>query len=132
MAKKIVERDKKTGVYVLTNDGKKNFRSISRAWPILRDNNIIEWASTATPANYNKLTDSKTFLEYVNEYAIKNKLVESEMQVRVMARFQTIMLGTVFSAIKRKNVDKLHEIVLGMLLFAKSESVWSAPHLKAQ
>ena len=89
-------------------------------------------ASTATPANYNKLTDSKTFLEYVNEYAIKNKLVESEMQVRVMARFQTIMLGTVFSAIKRKSVDKLHEIVLGMLLFAKSESVWSAPHLKAQ
>ena len=132
VAKKIVEKDKKTGVYVLTNDGKKNFRSISRAWPIVRDNNIIEWASTATPANYNKLTDSKTFLEYVNEYAIKNKLVESEMQVRVMARFQTIMLGTVFSAIKRKNVDKLHEIVLGMLLFAKSESVWSAPHLKAQ
>ena len=120
------------GFDVLTKDGKKNFRSISRAWPILRDNNIIEWASTATPANYNKLTDSKTFLEYVNEYAIKNKLQESEMQVRVMARFQTIMLGTVFSAIKRKSVDKLHEIVLGMLLFAKSESVWSAPHLKAQ
>ena len=54
------------------------------------------------------------------------------MQVRVMARFQTIMLGTVFSSIKRKSVDKLHEIVLGMLLFAKSESSWSAPHMKAQ
>ena len=132
VAKKIVEKDKKTGVYIFTNQGKKSFRRVSRGWPIVRDNNIIEWASTATPANYNKLTDSKTFLEYVNEYAIKNKLVESEMQVRVMARFQTIMLGTVFSSIKRKSVDKLHEIVLGMLLFAKSESVWSAPHLKAQ
>ena len=132
VAKKIVELDKKTGVYALTSEGKKTFRKISRAWPIVRDNNIIEWASTATPANYNKLTDSKTFLAYVNEYAIKNKLQESEMQVRVMARFQTIMLGTVFSAIKRKSVDKLHEIVLGMLLFAKSESVWSAPHMKAQ
>ena len=132
VAKKIVEKDRKTGVYTFTNEGKKTFRRVSRGWPIVRDNNIIEWASTATPANYNKLTDSKTFLEYVNEYAIKNKLVESEMQVRVMARFQTIMLGTVFSAIKRKSVDKLHEIVLGMLLFAKSESVWSAPHLKAQ
>ena len=132
VAKKIVEKDKKTGVYTFTNEGKKTFRRVSRGWPIVRDNNIIEWASTATPANYNKLTDSKTFLEYVNEYAIKNKLVESEMQVRVMARFQTIMLGTVFSAIKRKSVDKLHEIVLGMLLFAKSESVWSAPHMKAQ
>ena len=132
VAKKIVEKDRKTGVYTFTNEGKKTFRRVSRAWPIVRDNNIIEWASTATPANYNKLIDSKTFLEYVNEYAIKKKLVESEMQVRVMARFQTIMLGAVFSSIKRKNVDKLHEIVLGMLLFAKSESVWSAPHLKAQ
>jgi len=132
VAKKIVEKDRKTGVYTFTNEGKKTFRRVSRAWPIVRDNNIIEWASTATPANYNKLIDSKTFLEYVNEYAIKKKLVESEMQVRVMARFQTIMLGAVFSSIKRKNVDRLHEIVLGMLLFAKSESVWSAPHLKAQ
>jgi len=132
VAKKIVELDKKTGIYVLTADGKKTFRKISKAWPIVRDNNIIEWASTATPANYNKLVNEKSFLEYVNEYAIKNKLHESEMQVRVMARFQTIMLGTVFSSIKRKSVDKLHEIVLGMLLFAKSESVWSAPHMKAQ
>jgi len=132
VAKKIVEMDKKTGIYVLTADGKKTFRRISRAWPIVRDNNIIEWASTANPANYNKLIDEKSFLEYVNEYAIKNKLQESEMQVRVMARFQTIMLGTVFSSIKRKSVDKLHEIVLGMLLFAKSESSWSAPHMKAQ
>ena len=132
VAKKIVEMDKKTGIYVLTTEGKKTFRKISRAWPIVRDNNIIEWASTANPANYNKLVDEKSFLEYVNEYAIKNKLQESEMQVRVMARFQTIMLGTVFSSIKRKSVDKLHEIVLGMLLFAKSESVWSAPHMKAQ
>ena len=132
VAKKIVERDRKTGVYTFTNEGKKTFRRVSRAWPIVRDNNIIEWASTATPADYNKLIDSKTFLEAVNEYAIKKKQVESEMQVRVMARFQTIMLGAVFSSIKRKSVDKLHEIVLGMLLFAKSESVWSAPHMKAQ
>ena len=132
VAKKIVEMDKKTGIYILTNEGKRTFRKISRAWPIVRDSNIIEWASTATPSNYNKLTDEKSFLKYVNEYAIKHKLQESEIQVRVMARFQTIMLGTVFSSIKRKSLDKLHEIVLGMLLFAKSESSWSAPHMKVQ
>ena len=132
VAKKIIEKDKNTGIYVLTNDGKKSFRMVSRGWPIVRDNNIVEWASTATPADYNKLTDEKTFLKYVNEYAIKNKVVESEMQIRVMARFQTIMLSTVFASIKRKNVDNLHRIVLGMLLFAKSESSWSAPHMKAQ
>ena len=132
VAKKIIEKDKKTGVYVFTNDGKKSFRKVSRGWPLVRDNNIIEWASTATPANYNKLTDEKLFLEYVNEYAIKKKIVETEMQVRVMARFQTIMLSTVFASIKRKSVDNLHRIVLGMLLFAKSESSWSSPHMKAQ
>ena len=132
VAKKIVEKDKKTGVYKFTTDGARTFNKVKRAWPLVRDNNIIEWASTANPANYDRLVDSKTFLEYVNEYAIKKKLRESEMQVRVMARFQTIMLGLVFSSIKRKNVDRLHEIVLGMLLFAKSESTWSAPHMKAQ
>jgi len=132
VAKKVVEKDKKTGVYIFTRDGARTFTRVKRAWPLVRDNNIIEWASTANPANYDRLVDSKTFLEYVNEYAIKKKLRESEMQVRVMARFQTIMLGAVFSSIKRKSVDKLHEIVLGMLLFAKSESVWSAPHMKAQ
>ena len=132
VAKKIVEKDKKTGVYTFTKDGSRTFNRVKRAWPLVRDNNIIEWASTANPANYDRLVDSKTFLEYVNEYAIKKKLRESEMQVRVMARFQTIMLGLVFSSIKRKSVDKLHEIVLGMLLFAKSESVWSGPHMKAQ
>ena len=132
VAKKIVEKDRKTGVYTFTTDGSRTFNRVKRAWPLVRDNNIIEWASTANPANYDRLVDAKTFLEYVNEYAIKKKLRESEMQVRVMARFQTIMLGLVFSSIKRKNVDRLHEIVLGMLLFAKSESTWSAPHMKAQ
>jgi hypothetical protein len=132
VAKKIIEKDKKTGVYVFTTEGKKSFRKVSRGWPLVRDNNIIEWASTANVANYNKLTDEKLFLEYVNEYAIKKKIVETEMQVRVMARFQTIMLSTVFASIKRKSVDNLHRIVLGMLLFAKSESSWSSPHMKAQ
>ena len=44
----------------------------------------------------------------------------------------TIRLGTLFAVIKRKSVDDLHRVALGMLLYGKSESSWSAPHVKAQ
>ena len=45
---------------------------------------------------------------------------------------ETIRLGTLFAAIKKKSVDDLHRVALGMLLYGKSESSWSAPHVKAQ
>jgi hypothetical protein len=54
------------------------------------------------------------------------------MQTRVSVRFQTIMLGVLLSAIKTKSKENLYKVVLGMLLYGKSESDWSAPHLKAQ
>ena len=80
-----------------------------------------------------KVKESKqAFLKYITEVGEAKRISEVSMETRLSARFQTIMLGAVFSSIKRKSVDKLHEIVLGMLLFAKSESVWSAPHMKAQ
>ena len=53
------------------------------------------------------------------------------MQTRISARFQTIRLGALFSAIKSKDVNVLHRLALGMLLYGKSESTWSAPHTKA-
>ena len=34
--------------------------------------------------------------------------------------------------IKKGSEEKLHQVALGMLLYGKSESSWSAPHLKAQ
>jgi len=54
------------------------------------------------------------------------------MQTRISARFQTIRLGAIFAAIKRKDTEVLHKVALGMLLYGKSESEWSAPHTKAQ
>ncbi len=93
---------------------------------------MMEYASTAVPANYDKLTDKEKFLDYLAEYAHKNKLEEIQMQTRVSVRFQTIMLGVLLAAVKKKSVDTLHKIVLGMLLYGKSESEWSAPHTKAQ
>ena len=69
----------------------------------------------------------------LNKKAIKaKKLKEVDMQTRVSVRFQTIRLGTLFAAIKKKSVDDLYRVALGMLLYGKSESSWSAPHVKAQ
>ena len=54
------------------------------------------------------------------------------MQTRLSARFQTIVLGAIFAAMKQENKTEFFDIVLGMLLYGKSESQWSAPHLKVE
>ena len=57
---------------------------------------------------------------------------EKQMQTRISIRFQTLRLGSLFAGIKKGSKDRLHEVALGMLLYGKSESSWSAPHVKAQ
>ena len=57
---------------------------------------------------------------------------EVSMQTRLSARFQTIALGAIFANLKKVNKDKFFDIVLGMLLYGKSESQWSAPHYKVE
>ena len=118
--------------YELTKQGEKAFTKVSRSWKILKTSDIMEFSSKAVPANYDKLLKKEDFLNYLAEYAHKNKLKEIQMQTRISVRFQTIMLGVLLAAIKKKSVDTLHRIVLGMLLYGKSESDWSAPHTKAQ
>jgi hypothetical protein len=133
LIKQIPNNDKKIpNRYELTKQGERAFKKIKRSWPILRNSDMMEYASTAVPANYDKLTDKEKFLDYLAEYAHKKKLEEKQMQTRVSVRFQTIMLGVLLAAVKKKSVDTLHKIVLGMLLYGKSESEWSAPHTKAQ
>tara|TARA_Y100000817_G_scaffold265271_1_gene220963 strand:- start:471 stop:2003 length:1533 start_codon:yes stop_codon:yes gene_type:complete len=133
LVKQIPNNDKKIpNRYEFTKQGERAFKKIKRSWPILRNSDMMEYASTAVPANYDKLTDKEKFLDYLAEYAHKNKLEEIQMQTRVSVRFQTIMLGVLLAAVKKKSVDTLHKIVLGMLLYGKSESEWSAPHTKAQ
>jgi len=118
-------------LYRFTRIGEQAFTRIKRTWPILRDSDIMEYGK-GIQQNYNKLLDEKEFLDYVAEYAHKKKLKEVDMQTRVSVRFQTIMLGVLLSAIKKKSEDTLYRVVLGMLLYGKSESSWSAPHVKAQ
>jgi len=123
--------------YEFTKEGLKAFKIIQKAWPLLRDSDIMEYGKGKL-INYNKILDKprtpigKEFLDYVAEYAHKNKIDEIGMQTRVSVRFQTIRLGSLFAGIKKGSVEKLHQVALGMLLYGKSESSWSAPHLKAQ
>ncbi len=80
----------------------------------------------------NANTPDQEFLDYLTAIGKEKKISETSMQTRVSARFQTIVLGALFVAIKKKSVEKLYEIALGMLLYGKSESQWSAPHLKVE
>ena len=131
---------KNVGKYIFTKQGEKAFKIIQREWPKLRDSDIMEYGRGKLE-NYNKLVDKpgtkrtdigKEFLDYVAEYAHKNKIDETGMQTRVSVRFQTIRLGALFAGIKKGSKERLHQGALGMLLYGKSESSWSASHLKAQ
>ena len=116
----------------LTKEGIKAFNKIKRTWPLLRDSDIMKYGRDGSQAEYDVLTNKDKLLDAIGQYARKNKKAEKNMQTRISARFQTIALGTLLAAIKRKNVDVLHKVALGMLLYGKSESDWSAPHAKAQ
>jgi len=128
------------GMYSFTKKGEQAFARIKRTWPLLqKDSGLMKYGSAKAVGSastlvdqYKKLVDEKEFLDYVAEYAHIKKLKEVDMQTRVSVRFQTIRLGTLFSAIKTKSKENLYKVALGMLLYGKSESDWSAPHLKAQ
>ena len=80
-----------------------------------------------------KVKESKqAFLEYITEVGKAKRISEVSMQTRLSARFQTIALGAIFANLKKANKDQFFDIVLGMLLYGKSESQWSAPHLKVE
>ena len=133
LVKEIKNNDRKMpNRYEFTREGTKAFTKIKRVWPTLKTSDVMEFSGRAFPANYDKLTDEVAFIDYVAEYAHKNKIDETGMQTRVSVRFQTIRLGALFAGIKKGSKEKLHQVALGMLLYGKSESDWSAPHLKAQ
>ena len=60
----------------------------------------------------------------------KNKKVkENSMKANINSRFQSIVLGSIISNLRK--TDK-QEVMVGLLKYGKSESDWSSAHYKAQ
>ena len=59
-------------------------------------------------------------------------LTEMEVGIKISARFQTIVLGSYFAKLYDMNKGYLMDIATKILLYAKSMSDWSAPHLKVE
>ena len=69
------------------------------------------------------------FLERLNTHPKIMKKKEGQIKAAINARFQSIVLGSIITHLNNKDLQK---IMVGMLLYGKSESSWSAAHYKAQ
>ena len=137
-----VKLNKKTKEYEFTRDGAKAFSKVKKAWRKLQSSDIFTYNSSGQKDTMDyirlfngttKVKESKqAFLDYLTKTGKAKRISEVSMQTRLSARFQTIALGAIFAAMKQENKTEFHWIVLGMLLYGKSESQWSAPHLKVE
>ena len=137
--KGILVKQDKDGNYEFVGKGARALKKVRLMWRILiSDQTMFQYNSKGVKDTntYIKLLNTNTsdqeFLDYLTTIGKEKRISETSMQTRVSARFQTIVLGALFVAIKKKDVKKLYEIALGMLLYGKSESQWSAPHLKVE
>jgi hypothetical protein len=131
-----------TPTYDFNSSGAKTFSSIKKAWRTLQSSDIFTYNSRGVKdtMDYIRLFNGTTpvkeskqaFLDYLTKTGKAKRISEVSMQTRLSARFQTIALGAIFANLKKANKDKFFDIVLGMLLYGKSESDWSAPHLKVE
>jgi hypothetical protein len=137
-----VKLNKKTNEYEFTRDGAKAFSKVKKAWRSLQSSDIFTYNSRGQKDTMDyirlfngttKVKESKqAFLKYITEIGKTKRISEVSMQTRLSARFQTIALGAIFANLKKANKDKFFDIVLGMLLYGKSESQWSSPHYKVE
>ena len=128
--------------YEFTKDGARAFSSVKKAWRKLQSSDIFTYNSKGQKdtMDYIRLFNGTTqvkeskqaFLDYITKTGKAKRISEVSMQTRLSARFQTIALGAIFAAMKQENKTEFFWIVLGMLLYGKSESQWSAPHLKVE
>ncbi len=124
--------------YEFTTDGITAFKKVKTRWKILQSSDIFQYNSRGkSDINdytnlFHKRTPNKEFLDYLTQTGKDKRISEISMQTRVSARFQTIVLGSILAKLKALNLDKFKKVVLGMLLYGKSESQWSAPHYKVE
>ena len=59
----------------------------------------------------------------------QKNLAENKAKAVLNSRFQTIALLSFLGTMNKK---KQSEVAIGLLKYGKSQSVWSAPHMKVQ
>ena len=136
--KGILVKQNKNKEYEFTKDGKTALRKVKTRWKILQNSDIFRFNSRGDKdsVDYARLFNSRTpnqeFLDYLTQTGKTKRISEISMQTRVSARFQTIVLGAILAKLKALNKESFFKVVLGMLLYGKSESQWSAPHYKVE
>jgi hypothetical protein len=134
----VKQNKKKNNKYEFTKDGSKAFTKVKSAWAKLQSSDIFTYNSKGQKDTmdyirvFNKRTPKREFLDYITRTGKAKRISEVSMQTRLSARFQTIVLGAVLAKLKTDDKNEFFKIVLGMLLYGKSESQWSAPHYKVE
>ncbi|MBT4208154.1 hypothetical protein HOE22_07405 [Candidatus Woesearchaeota archaeon] len=121
-----VKLDKKTKKFVFDGaTGKKNFSTVKTAFGKIKNASYGtqhgDWKSA--------FGSEKAFLDRLNTHPKIMKKKEGQIKSALNARFQTIVLGSIVTHMSNKDLQK---VMVGMLLYGKSESSWSAAHWKAQ
>ena len=120
-----VDYDKKTKTFKFNKKGLTRFTKVQRAYKKIKKATYGkthgEW-STA-------FKSSDDFIKILNDYTKKKKIKENSMKANINSRFQSIVLGSIISNLRK--TDK-QEVMVGLLKYGKSESDWSSAHYKAQ
>jgi hypothetical protein len=120
----ILNYDKKTKEFSFSKNGIKKYNVVKRLWDKLKSK--VNYARGAKKSDYATAFSSKEdFLSELN----KKNLAENKAKAVLNSRFQTIALLSFLGTMNKK---KQSEVAIGLLKYGKSQSVWSAPHMKVQ
>lgn len=109
----------------LTDDGKFKFNIIKESFKTMDKSDIID----KMDREFNVFLSESNFTDSVNKLMEDDNLTEFDLNKKISARFQTMVLGAYFCKLDK---TKLHNIAINMLLYARSMAEWSSPHLKLQ
>jgi hypothetical protein len=121
----ILEQDKK-GKWKFTTLGKKKFKQAKLNWTLISKRRNLTFARGANKRNHtNAFKSEKTFLTWLDKQDKK----ENAAKAWVNSKFQVLEL---FSKLDNMKVKDEKKLAFALLKYAKSESEWSAAHLKLE
>lgn len=121
----ILDYNRNTGKFSFTKVGLNKYKKVKAAWTIIKGKNLT-FARGANKVNYtNAFKNDKNFINMLN----KENLPENKGKSVINSRFQTLMLCSILSTMKKAEAEKL---ALKLLKYGKSMSEWSAAHMKLE